>query len=230
MQSCGAPAIDDVSPAGKYPTRSQLTGEFGCALGWRRDKAADLTALQKRISYAVRCDRRPVRSVDYQTANVSTEDMAEVSMTPHGWLNSRDAQWRNSKNPVNRYREYLMDAHFIIAVTLKDPSTLPALEEIRHALDFPKAPLFLGRHACPPTTRIVIGLVSAPSLLDALSTVPNKGPEGQTEAWGLWPETEGRGLKGRAVQITEDRDWVNDIHTGRRTMIEGKLPLHPAVG
>jgi len=226
MISFGAPAIDDVRPAGKWPTRSMLTGQLGCALGWRREQAAELLALQRRISYAVRCDRQPIRGVDFQTANVSTGDMAEASITPHGWLNARGSQWIGSnKNPVNRYCEYLADGHFIIAVALQDPSKYPALEDVKHALDYPKAPLFLGRHAYPPTTRIAIGLVDAANLLGALSTVTCKGPKGQAEAWGLWPETEGHGLKGRAIQVVEDRDWVNDNHTGRRRMIEGKLPL-----
>ncbi len=228
MMSFGAPAIDDVRPAGRWPTRSMLTGQLGCALGWRREQAAELFTLQRRISYAVRCDRQPIPGVDFQTANVSTGDMAEPTLTPHGWLNERDGQWRNTKNVVNRYCEYLADGHFVIAVALEEPSKYPALEDVKHALDYPKAPLFLGRHAYPPTTRIAIGLVDAANLLGALSTVPSKMPKDQSEAWGLWPETEGRGLQGRVVQVIEDRDWVNDVHTGRRRMIEGKLPLRAA--
>ena len=222
MMSFGAPSIDDVSQAGKWATTSYLTGLLGCALGYRREHVTELTALQGRLTYATRCDKTPTRQVDFQTANVSTDDMNEVRWTPYGWLSGRN-HWEHKEYPVNRHREYLIDGHYIVAITLAGPSKYPTVDDLKQALDYPKAPLFLGRASCIPTTRIAIGVVQSPSLLDALKTYPHV--YGQDTALALWPESEGRVSGDRIVQMTMDKDWSNLIHVGRRRMVEGRLPI-----
>ena len=216
LMSFGAPAVDDVSPAGDWPTRSMLTGLFGCALGYRKHHTQQLTRLQERLVYAARCDRVPKRMVDLQTARVGQGDMAESQLTPYGWMSFRDAQWLRS-NPVMRRREYLVDGDFLVAVALNQAGESPTVDELAAKLDRPEGVLSIGRRPCIPSTRLNAGVVDVDKLLVALMTDPPKGDA----VTAIWPESEGPG--GRVVEVVEDRDWANDLHGGRRRMHEGRL-------
>jgi CRISPR system Cascade subunit CasD len=216
MMSFGAPAVDDVSPSGSWPTRSMLTGLLGCALGYRKHHTELLTRLQERLVYAARCDREPKRMVDLQTARVGYSDMAEEQLTPYGWMSSRDPQWLRT-NPVMRRREYLVDGDYLVAVALNPADESPTVDEMAAKLDRPEGVLSIGRRPCIPSTRLNAGIVEAESLLAALLT----NPPGASSVSAIWPESEGPG--GRIIEVVEDRDWQNDLHGGRRRMHEGRL-------
>jgi CRISPR system Cascade subunit CasD len=221
MMSFGAPAVDDVSPSGDWPTRSMLTGLLGCALGYRKHHTQSLTRLQERLVYAARCDRTPKRMVDLQTARVGYSDMAEEQLTPYGWMSSRDAQWlrRLRTNPVMRRREYLVDGDFLVAVALHPADEAPTVDDLAAKLDRPEGVLSIGRRPCIPSTRLNAGVVEAETLLAALRTdLP-----AVDAVTAIWPESEGPG--GRVVEIVEDRDWRNDLFGGRRRMHEGPLSM-----
>jgi len=222
LMSFGAPAVDDVSPAGDWPTRSMLTGLFGCALGYRKHHTKPLTRLQERLVYAARCDRVPKRMVDLQTARVGQGDMAEEQYTPYGWMSFRDAQWLRT-NPVMRRREYLVDGDFLVAVALHPADESPTVDELAAKLDRPEGVLSIGRRPCVPSTRLNAGIVEAESLLAALMT---SLPAKVDAVMAIWPESERAG--GRVVEVVEDRDWANDLHGGRRRMHEGRLSMKGA--
>jgi CRISPR system Cascade subunit CasD len=117
-----------------------------------------------------------------------------------------------------RRREYLIDGAFLVALSLRDAEESPTVHEILHKLQYPEGVLYIGRRPCIPSAEVGRGVVQAPSLLDALRSVraPTKAP---LRTYG--PESEG--IKGRVVEVTEDKDWKNGIHTGRRRMCEGRM-------
>jgi CRISPR system Cascade subunit CasD len=223
LMSFGAPAIDDEGPVGQWPTRSMLTGMFGCGLGWDHAQHAELTRLQNRLMYAVRCDREPSSLVDLQTVMVGHPEMAYGQITPDGWVAYRDDQWLKRKKLVMRRREYLVDGEFIVAVTLANDGEVPTVDDIAHKMDHPEAAICIGRRPCIPSTRLVVKIVEVASLLDALKTEPTR--DGRASLRATWPESEGPGRKSRVVEIIEDRDWRNCIHVGRRRMLVGRIEV-----
>jgi len=216
--SFGRPAVDDVSPAGDWPTRSMLTGMLGCALGYHRHHVDFLARLQSRIAYAVRCDVEPGHMVDLQTARLDAQGMGQAQLTPHGWASFRDDQWLRG-NPVMRRREYLTNGDFLVAIALNPADEPPTVDEIAHKLDFPEGVLTIGRRACIPSARLNAGIVEAESLLSALRSRPAKA----TSLAAVWPESEGE--TGRVIEVIEDRDWRNDMHGGRRRMRVGRIQI-----
>jgi CRISPR system Cascade subunit CasD len=219
LMAFGEPAVDDVSPAGSWPTRSMLTGLLGCAQGYRRHHVDHLGRLQARLVYAVRRDQEPRRMVDLQTARLDTEDMRGTQLTPQGWASYREDQWVRG-NPVMRHREFLMDGDYLVALALDPAAEPPTVDDLAHKLDFPEGVLTIGRRPCVPSKRINAGLVEADSLLAALRIWQ---PPKAASVAAIWPESEGEG--GRLVEVVEDRDWRNELHGGRRRMREGQLTL-----
>jgi CRISPR system Cascade subunit CasD len=121
-----------------------------------------------------------------------------------------------------RRREYLVDGEFIAAVALADDAEAPTVDDIARKLDHPEAAVCIGRRPCIPSTRLVIDIVEAGSLLGALKIIP---AHGRASLRATWPESEGVGHKSRVVEVTEDRDWRNSIHVGRRRMLVGRIEV-----
>jgi CRISPR system Cascade subunit CasD len=69
----------------------------------------------------------------------------------------------------NRY--YLSDAVFVVALEGDDR----LVADIAAALEHPVYPLFLGRRACPPASRIVLGVSGKPAV-EALRDVESDAP------------------------------------------------------
>ncbi len=225
LVSFGAPMVDQNGVVQPFPALSMLTGLFGNALGWDHRDWAKLDALQERLRYAARVDRRGEALVDYQTVDLGLPwmDPDQAGWTTRGEIASRGGA--SSRETHIRYRHYRADSVHTVAITLSGDDA-PSIDDLAAALKAPARPLFLGRKCCVPAAPILLGLVDAPSATSALSDLP-RVPRGDTGALPMWwwEGDEGPGCPGesRVIPVTDERDWRNQIHVGRRLMREGLL-------
>lgn len=232
LVSFGGPVVDQINPTRDFPGRAMLAGLFGNALGYRHGDAALLDALQRRLRYAAREDRPGRPFMDYQTVSFLTPHMREP-----GWTSYGHAEKRQSGVKVEtsiRYRHYIADAVYLVVIGLAagDGVDLDALDR---AVQRPARPLFLGRKCCLPSTPLRYGRANVARLRDALTLTPRierkdqrpraGGETARLRAW--WPVDEGAEV-GRTIAVTDDMDWSNQIHVGRRYMQEAFVELTTA--
>lgn len=223
LMSFGGVVVDNLGVTTAFPGRSMLTGLLGNALGFRHGDDASLNDLQDRIRYAVRCDRSGQEIVDYQTVGLYQPFLAE------GWTTRGAPEGREGGDAKSgthpRYRHYLADAVYTIALTLDPAETDPTLEAIEAALRNPARPLFIGRKTCMPSRPILDGMQTGSGLLAILEATPpaaDRADAPPRRAW--WPANEDVDRpSSRLIAVYDDRDWTNQIHTGRRWMREGVL-------
>jgi CRISPR system Cascade subunit CasD len=115
-----------------------------------------------------------------------------------------------------------------VALALVPEDEEPGLEQVSRALSAPARPLFLGRVSCPPAAPVFREeIVEADSPLQALETAPLLLRPGEPEpAAGLpaqapWKEGDTPPGSQWAVRaVTDQRDWRNQVHVGRRLVAE----------
>jgi CRISPR system Cascade subunit CasD len=225
LMSFGDTLVDQINPTRAYPGRSMLTGLLGNALGYRHQDAEALTALQARLRWAAREDRAGRPFLDYHTVNLASPHMLQ-GWTTRGVPEGRDGG--ASSVTTIRYRHYLADAAYVVAVTLAEGDG-PDLDAIDRAVTSPARPLFIGRKCCLPSTPLRYGRVRVARLRDALMH-PDAKPLAMLarddaptrRAW--WPVEEGVEV-GRTLAFTDDMDWANQLHVGRRYVQEGIVTL-----
>jgi CRISPR system Cascade subunit CasD len=123
-----------------------------------------------------------------------------------------------------RYRDFLADAVITVALTLVPPGHDPSLAALEAALRKPARPLYLGRNPCIPSGPVLLDAVEASSLLEALEHAPlspRAVKDVPMRAW--WPAGDGERRGSRLIPITDERDWANQIHVGRRWIYEGVI-------
>ncbi len=235
LQSFGDVLVDQNGPTLPFPGRALLTGLLANALGWQHGDFELHQSLQARLTYAVRQDREGELLQDYQSVDLGQDHMSEGGWTTRG-VRSRRAGG-NSGGTHLRFRDYHADAVYTLAVTLAPLDESPTLEDLARALDSPARPLFLGRKACLPSSRLMIGRTRAESLLEALARAPRlpnsrerlQLPAANT-ARAFWPESDPSQKPGTRVwPVFDERDWANQVHTGRRFVREGPIVLAPRV-
>lgn len=222
MVSFGSTMVDNLGRTQDYPGLSLLTGLLGNALGFDHGDADRLQRLQGRLRYAVRCDRRGERLTDFHTVDLGQEFLKGTGWTTWGTVDGR-AGGSASTGPHIRYRDYLVDAVYTLALELSPADEDPDIASLASALAHPARPLFLGRKCCLPAAPILLDVTQAPTLLDALKMAPalsEARSRGSLEAW--WPEDE-EGDQGRLIATVDERDWRNQIHAGRRMLRHGLL-------
>lgn len=222
LQSFGGVVIDQLGVTMPFPGRSLLAGMLGNALGLRHGEDEALNRLQERIRYAARCDRAGSEIVDYQTVGLDQPFLRE-GWTTRGAPESREGGTASSGTHI-RYRHYIADAAYTVAITLNPQAEAPTLTAVETALVSPARPLFIGRKTCLPSRPIFDGFRSGPNLLAILEgTAPlsDRSDKPPWRAW--WPIDEEDRPRSRPIAIYDDRDWTNQIHTGRRWMREGTL-------
>jgi CRISPR system Cascade subunit CasD len=240
LMAFGGVAVDQYGVTRDFPAASMLTGLLGNALGWDHSEGERLNALQGRLRFAARCDRPGTRVRDFQTVDLRQThlDAKRVGWTTRGSVMDREGG-PASKGTHIRYRDYLADAIYTVALALEPPEPAPRLVQLAAALAEPARPLFIGRKPCLPSTLMLVSStpVEAEGVLAALSTLPRVArglpahpPHGRVSAW--WPDDEpvpaGVDLtQSRQVPIYDRRDWVNQIHTGRRIIREGLIDPPP---
>lgn len=228
LMSFGGVKVDEHNVTEPFPQLSLLTGLLGNALGYEHADADALQRLQDRVRFAARCDKPGEELVDYQTV-----DLGQPHLNRREWTTYRVPQGRTggvaSKGTHIRYRYYWADARHTVVLTLDPIDERPTLAEVRQALRQPERPLFLGRKCCIPSRPLFVEELSAPSLHAALklATLDERADIDRGVLMGRWPEREGEPEEdSRRVPVTDERDWTNQIHTGRRFVREGTIPLN----
>lgn len=225
MMSFGTTAVDSLGRTGAFPGRSMLAGLLGNALGYDHRDHGALGTLQGRLRHAVRRDCGGEVRADYQTVDLGQPSLLdEVAWTTRGQLDPRGGSGDNKVGTHIRRRFYLVDSVFTVALTLEPAETAPSLDDLEAALARPARPLFLGRKCCLPASPLGIGRVTAASLRAAVvaAVAPaHRLADPQMRLW--WPVGDDPEHEHHAhrVEHTDERDWNNQIHVGRCTMLEG---------
>ncbi len=235
LMSFGGPVVDQQGVTQDSPALCMLTGLLGNALGYDHSEAEKLEALQGRVRYAARADDPGHRMQDYQTVDLGQDFLVDTGWTTRGVVSERGKGEATSGTHI-RYRDYLADARYLVALALRDGS--PTLDDVRDALERPARPLFVGRKPCLPAAPLFWKRVQAASLLSALQAAPWLAPSGRAvpagkhkapvtaAAW--WPAEEGDLPESRAFPTTDERDWRNQIVSGRRLLRHGVVAIPPA--
>lgn len=223
LMSFGGPLVDKYGRTAEFPTLSMLTGLCANALGYNHREADQIQQLQERLIYAVRRDRAGQVVEDYQTVDLSQPFMQA------GWTTRGVPMDRGGLSGLGthvRQREYLADAVFTIALSLREPDRTPTMRELVAALRHPARPLFLGRKPCLPSGPVFLELTEAEALVQVLGSAPlpagNRADAGALTSW--WPPSEGGG--GIDVEVVDRRDWRNQLVVGQRLMRRGIIDPH----
>lgn len=132
--------------AGSFPTLSGTLGIVASAMGFDRDNPEGLTKLEG-LTLAVRIDASGTVLRDYHTVEYK----------------------KGEKKLTDRF--YLQNAKFY-ALLYSPQGQDGLLHEIESALRQPKNILFLGRKSCPPSESIIVGVIEADNVSDALESLP----------------------------------------------------------
>lgn len=232
LLSFGAPIVDNLGVIQPFPALSMIVGLFGNALGWEHREHVALEALQARVRYAARSDRRGELVSDYQTVDLEQPFLidADSAWTTRGRIEER-GKGAATRGTHIRHRDYWADGVHTVAVSLVPAGDAPTVGELRAALAAPARPLFVGRKCCLPSRPILVDVVDAPSPLAALCRAPRdprgapRGPDGGRLAAWWFAEEEGDWVprESRVVVVTDERDWRNQVHGGERWMRHGLI-------
>lgn len=162
MQAWGEHTFEGLRPSANFPTRSGVLGLLGACLGIRRNEPERLQQLADSIGIAVRVDERDFRIVkitDYHTVRDARKEYVGLK----------------SHETIQTWREYLLDAHFSIALW-SHPNAAITLEDLETALRKPYFAPYLGRRSCPITRPLFEKRFEASNVQEALKTIaPYKG-------------------------------------------------------
>jgi len=210
MMAFGGVAIDNLGITDELPSASLLTGLLANALGFKRSDTKRLQKLQARLHYIVRVDRQGEVLQDFQTAQLAKNDK---SWTTHGVPVGRDGGAKAYESPHIRYRQYYADASLLVGIHLDPESDSPTPVECAAALASPIRPLFIGRKPCLPSEPLLVDLIEAVALVEALEHVPLRESDHSAPVW-VYEQREGGSSEGDLVRLAGRRDWANDIHQG----------------
>jgi CRISPR system Cascade subunit CasD len=225
LMSFGGVVVDELGVTEPFPTRSMLAGLLGNALGYDHRDAEALSRLQDRLRHAVRRDRPGSLLVDFQTVDLGQPFLSEA-WTTRGIAVSRRGGSAATSTHIRR-RHFWADAVFTVALALDPENEEPGLSRCTAALGEPERPLFLGRKPCLPSLPLVLATGRAESLHQALRRAPLSERAVQGGPWAAWWPEVGEPAppsgKGRLMPISDERDWSNQIHTGRRFVWEANI-------
>lgn len=225
LVSFGAPAIDQNGVVQAFPALSMLTGLLANALGWDHRDADRLDFLQERVRYAARIDREGEALVDYQTVDLGKDWMLpeRAGWTTRGRIAARGGA--SSEGTHERFRHYRADSLHTAALTLVGDDA-PTVDDVAQALRSPARPLFIGRKCCLPATPILLDVVDGVSLVRSLASIPRPRRSDSGRLRAFWWEGDESGTavgESHVVAVTDERDWRNRVHVGRRLMREGHV-------
>jgi len=239
LMSFGGPMVDKYGKSQRFPTLSSIAGLLGNALGYDHRDADKLERLQARLRFGARADVPGQVVKDFQTVDLG-QDFLAAGWTTRGAPEGRAGGSAKTGTHI-REREFLADALYLLVLTLDPAGETPTLVDVAQALAEPARPLFIGRKPCLPSKRFLIEkdpkacVKQARSLREALGLEPSP-PRGHSTAAGevsAWwcedgvsdGERMGEEDESRLVPVTDTRDWVNQIHVGRRFMRHGQVRL-----
>lgn len=226
LMSFGGVLVDHHNPTERFPSQSQMTGLLANAMGWEHGDVAALEALQSRVMFAARWDVPPEPLVDYHTVDLGQSHLVRPGWTTHGVPEHRAGGDAARKGTHQRYRHYWANGVLTLALTVS-PDAEPELDTVGAALCRPVRPLFLGRKTCIPSAPVFRGRRDTDDVLGALSSYPAdpRAPGGQDGMEACWPADLERSNETEmwTWDRADQRDWRNQMHTGRRFVTEGRL-------
>lgn len=226
LMSFGGVMVDQNNVTDLFPGLSAITGLLANALGYSHGDTKKLEALQNQIEYAARWDIESGRMEDYHTV-----DLGQPKMVEPGWTTRGTPEWREGGSAAKkgthiRYRHYLANGVMTLAVALKNENG-PDIDALASALRKPARPLFIGRKACLPAEPIFLRIVSAKDVYEALDSEPRfhrLSAKFEEKIRATWPVGTGPDDgNNRTIPVYDRRNWLNQIHTGRRIRIEGYM-------
>ena len=231
LASFGNARVDALGPTSHHPPVSMLTGLLASALGYRYPRdAEDLDRLQERMSITSVTERRGEQYstlTDFQTV---IDPAPKSAWTTTGRAEAvRTAIKPNTVSPYLRYRDYIQDLHLHTAISLDPASELPTLRDIAAALARPARPLYIGRKACAPQDRVLLGLADAPDPLTALATSVEMRGEMQSVAMS-GNHVSHAPSRATTVSSTDRRNWSDGgLHGGEEptALFEIETPERP---
>jgi len=226
LMAFGREMVDARGPIRDFPAASMLTGLLANALGFDRGERQAHQGLQDRLVFGTRLDDTGALLRDFQTAMLAKSDKG---WTTRGLPEGREGGAGTYESPHIRERDYLADACLTVALRLRFEHERPNLDDLAAALGEPARPLFLGRKPCLPAAPLLLALVEATSVLDALIAAPR--PEraaAQSSRFVLLgpaaDEAGNRLARPEVVVLTDERNWRSGVHAGERRAVIGVVP------
>jgi CRISPR system Cascade subunit CasD len=213
----GGEAVDARGVIADFPAASMITGLLANALGYRRSDREQLQRLQDRLVFAARIDREGERITDFQTAELSQNDLG---WTTRGRPERRAGGVQTYIAPHIRRRDYDSDKSVTIALRLEAPDESPTLQECAAALAQPARPLFVGRKPCLPSLPILLTRepIDAPNLMGALARCP-LADDALERVRMMLPTSEQPDSRDERRHVTDERNWLSGVHGGSRVVL-----------
>lgn len=225
LMSFGGDLVDAFGVVRDFPAKSMVEGLFANALGWERFDTAAHAALQDRLVIGSIRVREGQRQREFQTAKLEANDRG---WTTRGRVEGRAGGADTYKSPHIRYRDMDADARVLIACRLEPAEAVPDLDTLATALERPERPLFLGRKPFLPSRPLLLGVVEADTILDALAlglaeldlplpaTLRAQWPLGEPAGAHMPPDAQ-------VEELTDERHWPASVHAGLRRVKLGRI-------
>lgn len=192
MASWGEIAVGEARHTGVKPSKSALIGLLAAALGIDRDDEERQQALTDGYHFAIKMVSAGQLLRDYHTAQ------APRSKGRFRYRTRRDelVVGKELLGTVLSSREYRTDAQALVAVRAFDQACW-GLDELSHALKYPRFHLYLGRKSCPigaPLNSQIISTDGYRSALDGYEpgVLLMDLPEWETQQRWLAEDTQSR--------------------------------------
>ena len=215
----GSTLIDNYHLSDTIPPKSLIVGLLANALGYDRSEYEKLHTLQDSINYAIRIDRAGIPFIDYQTVQIDA-------------VKNNDLSLKTGATHI-KYNSYLADGIYLIALSLDHPSL--SLDDLLSSLNNPARSLFIGRYNCVPNTKIALGISTANSFEDVLTSYPQLQdwdmPTSYKKNMFVWlPVLSEDDLKNLTAldsikEFTDECDYRNRIYGGQRFMKRKNISL-----
>ena len=225
LMSFGGDLVDAFGVVRDFPAKSMVEGLFANALGWERFDTAAHAALQDRLVIGSVRVREGQRQREFQTAQLGANDRG---WTTRGRVEGRAGGADTYKSPHIRYRDMDADARVLIACRLEPADAAPDLDRLAAALTRPERPLFLGRKPFLPSRPLLLGIVDADTILDALALgLARIDLPHPAAIRAQWPFGEPAGAftphDVQVEELTDERHWPAGVHAGLRRVTVGRL-------
>ncbi|WP_019517439.1 type I-E CRISPR-associated protein Cas5/CasD [Sphingomonas sp. Mn802worker] len=243
LMSFGGNMVDAYGVVRDFPAKSMIAGLFANALGWERFHVDAHALLQARLTIGAARIAEGQRVQDFQTAKLEAGDRG---WTTRGRIEGRAGGADTYKSPHIRYRDMDADARVLVACRLASADDngstaghdtpdldVPDLAALARALTRPERPLFIGRKPFVPSRPLLLGIVDAETIPDALTqglaliadsdrrdSVRAQWPYGELTGDALTAATAARAQEDA---LTDERHWPSGMHAGLRRVIHGRL-------
>ena len=148
-------------PCGLKPTKQALYGMIECAFGYTNEYEEEKAALEKSIDFSYISEIPPEATFfqDFTTATPLFDEKDYTYSLTNPLTENEFSYFTTAKGskrdfiPTTR-TDYIVGAKYEVHVVGDEE----VLEQVMHALDFPKFPYYFGNRKCLPCERVVQGI------------------------------------------------------------------------